>query len=428
MLLTLGPETRLEFRSTPSDDGRLFLRTASGREEVVGVKIGQIYRDDQPVIVDPLSRLSPAEIRNLRGVQVGEWNDRIAAELNGINPQRACVTVTSSVGSRTGGKLPHLPAGLFYLCIDSFNEISELSRLRDQSSLRFLSIYSFRTHDTADLSQAVDLRYLDLCAGQLLRPSSLSALRSLRSLTLKAYAGDLHTLAFASELRHLVELDIQGAAIEDLSPLNGSDALVSVNAYRSQIRRLPKGALRNLRRLQVMSTQLSDEDVAAFARSHPSCFVLFRWDAVLRTALEGTTRVRVAKDIDEKPLFEVKEPAEITALVEMIHVDEPASGFHCLCIGDQFFEFDRNDSSIRLSLHHARSLRLWSELWPDDALLTRASAHALCTWLARHGLTDALDEFNAEERAAGRRKDAVVSKTPPTKTVVSGGPGSNESR
>jgi hypothetical protein len=407
LLVTLGPETRYDFQFTPDEDGRLLLRTESGRERVAGVKVRYSYKGDQRVVYNPLVRLTDIEIRGLRGVLIEEWNDEVAARLKLIDPQRTCVTITGETGQEPGGTLPPLPGGLFYLKLDAYsgNRVSDLSRLREQSALRFLVIDGLCGKvDAADLKQAVHLAYLDLSGNQIQHPESLANLEELRHLDV-AYCEAFNTLAFAVGLPRLVELGLQGTAVDDLSPLNGLGSLATLVANRTPAKRLPRGPLPALRRLEVMATRLPDAEVAAFGASHPDCQVRFHWDHVLRDALQGVTRLRIRSDgmnnsSTDKTLVEVNEPAQIKRLVDLIRIDETADEFHCMCCGAPIFEFYRHDRLVvTLSLHHGRSIR-WEGVWPGDCRLTESSADSLCDWLAARGAPGPLEGRKAQKRAS----------------------------
>jgi hypothetical protein len=407
LLITLGPEMQYDFRSTPDEDGRLLLRTEkSGRELVAGVKVTYSYQGDRRVVFNPLPSLTHAELRGLRGVSIGEWNDEVAARLQRIDPERTCVTISGETGQEPAGTLPPLPPGLFYLKLDasSGNRVTDISRLKRQSALRFLIIEGVCGHvDAGDLQQAAQLAYLDLSGIEIQHTDALASLTELRHLDL-AYCETLNTLAFASGLRRLVELGVQGTAIEDFTPLGGLASLATLVANRTPARLLPHGHLPALRRLEVMATQLPDHEVAEFRAAHPNCQVWFRWDRVLRDALEGATHVRVRSDgwndsSQDKTLVEVQDGAQVQALIDSIHINEAAPEFHCMCLGAPILEFYRGDRRVvTLSMHHGEAVR-WGAVWPGDVWLTESSAESLCRWLAARGAKGALDELHAQKRA-----------------------------
>jgi hypothetical protein len=416
LLVTLGPQTHYDFRSTPDDDGRLLLRTETGREIVAGAVIRSMLQGDRFVSINPLAKMTDRELHSLRGVLIEQWNDGVAAKLGRVDPERTCITITGETGQELGGVLPPLPAGLFYLYLDAWsgNRISDLGRLKDQTKLRLLVIEGLCGQVDADvLKRAVKLAYLDLSGNQIHHPEALQNLTGLRHLDL-AYCEGIDSIGFASSLPLLVELGMQGTMVGDLSPLSKLGSLTSVVANRTRAKKLPSGPMPALRRLEVMSTWLDDGDVAAFIAAHPRCGVRFHWDQVLRDALVGTTRLRIRADgmcnsATDKTLVEVLDSAQIKGLLDLICIDEATHEFYCECCGAPIFEFYRHDKLVvSLGFHHGSSLS-WGGVWPGHGRLIEASSDAVCIWLAAHGAKGALEERAAIKQAGRASRHVAVS-------------------
>lgn len=428
ILLTLGPEKTYDLKSTPKEDGRLLAMTENG-PQVIGVKVSWTFKDEKKVILDPLSKLSVEEIRRLRGVVLDVWNDQIAARLKHVNPASTCLTITDNTAQGTERTLPPLPPTIQYLRIRerSNQGIEDYSGLSKLTSLSFLMVHSMTGPvDVESLRNSPALKYLDLRQTRIRNETAFTKLPQLRYMNL-AFVNGVTSISFISDLPALAELNVQGTKVTDLSPLANHKCLVSVTANQTPIQNLPRTTVPSLRHLQAMSTKLSDEVVAEFARANPQCQMLFRWEHALREALSGVTRLRLRsggtchRDISqEKTLLEVKDKAKIAKLIENIGIDEQRSGSHCLCCGDPSFEFF-NDNKLVLTLgfHHGQAVR-WPETWPGDGALTDTSADFLCQWLADNGILDPLQQREHQKRrdaAAKRRMATYVALIP--KDIVS---------
>jgi hypothetical protein len=423
MLVTLGPPGSYEYRTTPKEDGRLLQVRKDGGTDVVGASVGWTYKGREKVIFNPLNKLSPQEIRGLRGVVLDDWPEGIEDRLKHLDLELACVTISDNTAQgrkgpkvpRGGGSMPSLPEGLRYLHVRerSNTGIGDYSGLARYKALRFLTVRGMTSPvDVKSLEGTVGIRYLDLSGCELKNIASLGDLDQVRLLGL-AYTRGTDNITFAAQMPELIKLDIRRTAVADLSPLNASNKLVHIDARETPVRRLPDGGLPGLRDLKIFSATLADETVEAFGRRHPGCRILFRWEKALTDALKGVDRVRVRtggtchRDIArEKTLFEEKRPAEIAGLVTNLNIDEKKSGFHCMCCGQPSFEFyNRNELVVTLGFHHGRSVR-WPEVWPSDGALTPASAEFLCAWLSDRGFRDAKEEYERgkKEEAASRRQ------------------------
>lgn len=413
LLLVLGPEGDRRLKSTPRNDGRLLLVAADGKEQVVGVQVSFTYEGDKKVVINPLAKLTDEQIRGLWGVRLDDWPEGIADKLNHLDPTRACVTITDRTAQGPDKRLPPLPSGLRYLCVNEHSSegIRDYAALADQRGLRFLRLLpmAVESFDAGLLKASADLRWLELGGPQLANSASLASLPALRELRLPWHE-EMKDISFVRAMKELRVLDIRRSAVSDLTPLNGQETLAAVDADASPVERLPRGPLPALRSLKVMLSKLSDDAVADFAKAHPTCQVWHRWVPALRRALAGATRLRVRtggtchRDIEaEKTLFEVKDAKPVQELVGQIQVDEPRSGGHCMCCGEPSFEFYQGEKLLlTLGFHHGRSLR-WPDGWPGDAMLTPASSDFLCAWLSDHGV-----KGPEQERTEGKRQEAAA--------------------
>jgi hypothetical protein len=410
LAVVLGPEGTYNFKTTPEEDGRLLLVAEDGSETVVGAAVGWTYKDDKRVVFNPLAKLTPGEVRRLRGVRLDGWPEGTAEKLEHIDPAGCCVTITDNAAQGELKTLPRLPPGLRYLSIDesSSEGMEDYSALAGQRELRFFRLDAgwSGAFDLALIAQNRRLRYLDLRMQDLANTEALSSLVELRGLNV-SWCDDLTDISFARGMKALRRLAIQESGVTDLSPLGGLEHLEEINADKAPVGKLPAVPLPALRNLGVMSTKLSDEAVATFAASHPKCKIRHGWERMLHSALAEVTRIRVRSGgtchhdpAREKTLFEVKEAEKVRQVVDGIRVDESGSGFHCMCCGEPSFEFYAGERLVAtLGFHHGRSLR-WPGGWPGDGLLTDESAGFICEWLADHGITGPNEERESEKRSA----------------------------
>lgn len=391
-----------------------------GRVDVIAVKVSWTYKGDERVVHNPFTKLSAEEIRGLRGVFLDDWPNGIAERLKHLDLERVCIRISDSTAQDRKdpgepGTMPTLPEKVQYLNIEEHSNsgIGDYSGLARYKSLRFLRARAMTgVVDLATLEGAIDIRHLDLTGSAVKNTKSLAKLTQLRHLGLP-YTRGTDDIAFAAQMPELVVMDIRRTNVADLTPLGELKKLARVDARETRVRTLPAGPLPALRELQLFSAPLTDGAVAAFAKDHAECRILFRWEKVLADALRGVDRIRVRsggtchRDLArEKTLFEEKEAKEIAALIKNLHIDEEKSGFHCMCCGSPSFEFYDGKKLVgTLGFHHGRSVR-WPGVWPSDGALTPASAEFLCTWLADRGLPDAKKEYDEIKRqqSAGRRR------------------------
>jgi len=182
--------------------------------------------------------------------------------------------------------------------------------------------------------------------------------------------------------------------VTSLSPLDGSDSIRDIYAGTSAVRVLPKGDLRSLHSINLVSTQVDAQAVEQFRQVHPACMVQYGWTDSLRKAVQGTTRLRIRSGgtchrriEEEKTLAEVTDSQEIERFVKAIDIDESRSGGVCMCCGNPTFEFYAGGRLLAMiGYHHGERLR-WAEgEWTGDGELTARSQDSLLSWLTQHGV------------------------------------------
>jgi len=112
--------------------------------------------------------------------------------------------------------------------------------------------------------------------------------------------------------------------------------------------------------------------------------------------LKGATALRVRSGglchrvlADERALLATVDAAEIRAVTGCLRIPPPAPNPEitgCRCCGDPTLEFFKDDQLlVAIGRHHGVMIR--SEIIGDQEL-TRASAEALCRWLADRGIPE----------------------------------------
>jgi hypothetical protein len=416
--LTLGEERTCRFVSTSREDGRLLLESADGKKRVVAVAATWTYADDKRVVVNPLAKLSNAEIQGLWGVSLDCWPEGVSEKLKEVDPAKTCLALSDSVvEDRDSGKLPALPSGLQYLVISERSNmgIKDYESLRGLSSLRFLVIQAMtaKAIDADLIAQNRSLCCLDLKTRRLDKPEALGTLSAMIDLNLAGIRG-LNTVAFATKMDQLRQLNVAYTSVKDLSPLAGLTKLEEVSASMSPIGTLPQSAMPSLRTLDLLSTGVSEAAVAAFEKLNPKCVVQSRWDRSLQQAVAGATRLRVRSGgtchrmvSEEKTQWELKDATKVQEFAKLIQIDERQSGRECMCCGDPTFEFYQGDKLLAMvGFHHGISLRWAGGCWPGDGMLTAESRDRLPQWFADNGY-DAFKkgrEADVAEKETARKK------------------------
>ena len=408
--LTIGEPGEYRFRSAREG---VLLELPDGRTRWVAVRVERTY-DDGPAFVDGLAPLSEDEVRGLWGLRAETWTASCAAKARWLDAERVFVALGQSA-SAGRDDLPELPAGLRRLRAWRFVGWKSLARLRQ---LEYLDVFPERAFDARLLTGFARLRSLELYARPLTNASALATLPALESLELAHQAVD--DIGFVRALPALRHIGLRGTRVSDLSPLSGLERLEAIVATFAPLTRLPDGPLPSLRTLDIMLTPLTDDAVASFRQAHPDVRVRHRWNASLREALAGTTRVRLRAE-PECSLEEagaprdIDGPSEIAELMAILVFEESAGVGICGCLGGTAIELHQGDGRVEtLQLVCGVSIR-WSG-WPGDGQMSDGSQQALVDWLARHGVTGPRDELR-ETRAglevwARKRARAAAAMSP----------------
>ena len=408
----------------------LFRVDSEGRRTLVALKFEVGFEDVGSAKASPLSRLTKADARSLRGLRF-PWSAGIDCKvLDWLDPERVFVTVESGYAALAESRVPELPEALRYLEVDSTSSSAfpDLRNLERYTALRFLRVHTIGDSPLSldVLRGAGELRRLDLSMVDVEDLEALSSLLSLRHLDL-SWCDDVVDVGFARELRSLRSLYLQRSGVRDLGPLGGLPDLARVNADGAPVAALPAEPLPSLRELRVMSTRLSAEQVAVFTALNPRCRVLHRWRQHLVESLEGVTRVRVRsggtchrRTAEEETLAELRDAEDISALIATLQIDEAQGAGHCMCCGEPSLEFYRDEQLVvTLGFHHGRSLR-WPGGWPGDGVMTDEGGEALCRALAQAGVEGPLEEFeeSLQSRRAMRRYQELVAELLPEATFA----------
>ena len=147
------------------------------------------------------------------------------------------------------------------------------------------------------------------------------------------------------------------------------------------------------------------------------------WRGALVARTEGADGIRIhGSDRDRTWLFQSHEgtvlfethDANLTReFLDLVRIDDLASGGHCCCVGGTEIDVFRGSSvATSFLVKHGRELRS-GLLWPGDAQLTADSAEAVCAWLVAHGVDEESPRTRtariaAETKARDAAQDALL--------------------
>lgn len=408
----LGPDRALRLRTAGEDDARVFLERDGRAPQPIGAHISWTRGEEGGLVFrNPLAKMSDEEVHGLRAVSLQFWSPEILKDLSRLDGSRLAVNLHLEAPIRTKVPFPALPRGLNYLRVwDGNQHLQEFENLRGLQELRVLDLDVSVPFDVRLLADLKKLEWLRLGMLEMTNLDALGGLRSLKVLRLD-WRENVADLAFAKDLDALEEIHLGRTSVADLSPLDGLRRLRVVRASGSKVKVLPRGELPALRELEVMSTAVSEEDVATFAKAHPHCRVSHRWTRVLHAALDGVTSLRIREGGlchrrgGEKVLFETNSAELLRKFGDLLDIEEDQSGFHCMCCGEPTLEFYQGERlKVEMGFHHGQSLR-WSG-WPGDGKLRLEAADALIRLMASHGVVgpQKAREAEAEEAKAQERK------------------------
>ena len=400
LFLTLGDERACRFVTGSPEDGRLLLRTPSGRLKVVGAVVEPVivgpYHALQQVVLDPLTKMSPSEINQLWGLRIGGWPKGIAQRLRYVNPRQTCITLAGTLdGSLEKEALSSLWPMLRYLAIEDVTPNADYVSLGAPDALRFLAVRATaggqEGFDMGAISQNKDLRSLDLTVwgDTLTNIGDLSVLTELRSMQI-SNCRSVDTIEFTKAMDRLRVLGMRRTAVSSLTPLSNSASIREIDASATDVRKLPTGELTSLRILNIISAKVDKETVEQFRRSHPQCAVYHSWMDPLRHAVQQANRLRavpISIDHPQAVFFETTNSREIEQFLGNIEIDEERSGGVYRFEGHPILEFYEGDRFL-LSLACIRGVALrWEDgPWPGDAALTDQSASFIRNWLLDKGI------------------------------------------
>jgi len=360
--VTLGEPGAYRFRA---EGNRIFRVAADGTETLFAATVHGGTPDTL--------RLAREDMKDVRGLRIGHWNETIANLVSGIDPATTCVTLEITV--RDDDPVPRLPATLQCLRVESRGDVAfpldaSLGRLR---SLRVLIADGARVEDPYGFKDLAELRFLSLWGAQ-----------------------DCRDVGFVARMPRLRMLAIAGTDVADLGPLGGHPSLVTVYASGKSVERLPAAPMPALRELVAYGAQWSDGARAAFLRANPGCTLTDRWELPLREALATCDRIRVRsggtchrEERAEETLFEVRDAEEIRETIAGIAICNVPSSWGCMCCGWPTLEFYAGAKLLAMvGFHHGSTLRWPGGPWPGDAFLTNEGAERLKQWFAGHGVVD----------------------------------------
>ncbi len=365
---------------------RVYEIGADGARSLVALRVrdGKVSAALMPP--DEALALPPDLLAGLRGISFDGWSERFAPMLRRINPRRCVVDIAVGLHRR----LPPLPDGLRALRVEAFLDAPiDLSGLASQGGLRLLIVGRANVTDWSPLSGMPGLLHLEapVTARAASTVPTLPALRTFSA----GHDDDVTDVAFLARFPALVEADLRGTGVTDLSPIERLQHIRRVLATNTDVTTLPSGTLPSLRTLSILGHGVPPEALRAFLRANPRCATEHSWMALLDAGVAGIDGLRLRtggmchrSPLEEDTLFETRAPDELRAFLATIAIDEPASRGMCTCCGGPTIELLRGDEvATSLSLHHGQTLR-WRG-WPADGRLTPDAADALCAWISAHG-------------------------------------------
>lgn len=308
--------------------------------------------------------------------------------------------------------LSHL-TNLVFLDIDDMREKESLSsisymplkylalsgvEIKDPSKLNFwssLNSFSYSSgNDSADFNFLSHMKNLKLLSLSIWGESfegieyGFAGMQNLEYLDF-SYSSALTDLNFLRSSYQLKHLDISGTNVTSLTALEDLQSLQFIKANKAPIKTLPQSPLKSLDTLELLSTEVTDEDVLIFKDKNPDCTVFSSWGELLKASLTGSSKLRIRsggtchrRKSKEKVLAEINSITTIDSIINLIEIDGRKSGDHCMCCGSMVFEFFK-DSTMHSSLgyHHEKSFRWPEGNWPGDGVLTEESSKKLKQWV-----------------------------------------------
>lgn len=380
--LVVGPPGRYSFTfNLGGEPARGYLTRPGEERRLVWLRIRQSEDHGRIVVEDPLRGLSRAQLKDLRGVHIEGWSKTVAAEVARLDLAQVCISTDARP------PVAELPAGIRYLAISPLypQDLPELRRFR---KLVFLSVHTYDDpFDAAWIAALTNLQDLQIAVGVLENANRLQTLHSIRRLTLHALKG-IEKLEFLPAMPALRQLSVHGPV--DLTPVRQLANLVELDASSSAASRLPPAKLPALRKVNVMSTKVSDAEVEQFRTLNPNAEVLHRWTALLRPHLLGASEVQLEvlpmRRGDPQRSITVRDAADVAKLVAALEIANPPY-FLYGCEPTHRLTFKRPGGPPEgevIFLTQGDTV-LWGG-FPGNAPLTPAGLRETQAWMARHGI------------------------------------------
>lgn len=413
----LGKPGHYQFRLAGKENTQLLCRLDRGPERCVGI---QVVRDGNLIAspaYNPIDKLPLAERKHLRSIRVEDcmlvkdWQKTF----QGVDWTQLCLTLDCSGPNRDR---PQLPNDLRYLDLPSPSRDLDRSFLKELTELRYFRLVRANDFDLSLLAGATKLRNLDIEGYSVENEETLESLSSLRFLKIRRVGG-LKSISFAKGMPHLRVFKIDGTEVQDLRPVERCPDLRLFSATWTSAAHLPDGVkLPLLREIRLLSTPLAQQDdqLALFRKAAPQCTVLTDWHQALVVKLGRIDRLRVRsggteyrEKEKEKTLFEIREPGEIEALVQLIKLTpQPFRRASFGGSGEPTFEFYRGDKLVAMiGYHHNVGLRWHKGLWPSDASLSKESAQFLAELMADEGVPEPLAKLR-DQKARQRHEERYL--------------------
>ncbi|MFZ2281730.1 MAG: hypothetical protein WAW39_28280 [Prosthecobacter sp.] len=417
-------------------DGLVHRIFGDGRSVVVACEVNGKYDESlpeekryngNPLIINPLSGMSDAALKSLRGVSIDVWSKDVAKQLEKLDLEHVCIRVQAWA---LHDCLPPLPKGVRTLILHSGGGWSckDMSGFRRLQHLRLLEL-----KDTMpgkfdfEVLRGMPLEYLSLPWAH--EPSHLEVLGSFDKLkTLAAnhcsFLGDGRWIAQLTNLRTLYASHVRSASdgdpvALDLAALSGLQKLREIHVQSTPVKSLPSTPMPALTRVSLLLSNAPTEDIDALARANPQAVISRSMNAQLSAQLAKADRILVRtggvchrRAEREKVIVESRDAAVIAELAEHFTINEDSSGGHCMCCGNPTFEFYQGDKQVAMvAFHHGQSIRWADGTWPGDGILKEQSSTYLVEWLAKNNYTGSREELfeGRRQAAAQRRRDSRIS-------------------
>src|SRR5262249_51868869 len=127
-LMVLGTEKKQAYHVLSPEDGVVWAEGPGGRRSPAAVRVSWHYTNEKDAgggykreLINPLQKLGPKEIHEIRGAELDAWSDDLPGALKHLDPQRVCVLLTGDAAAGPGRCFPPLPAKLRYVAVQETN-------------------------------------------------------------------------------------------------------------------------------------------------------------------------------------------------------------------------------------------------------------------------------------------------------------------